>query len=341
MTQSKVLVTGGAGYIGAHAALALHEAGYEPVLLDDFSKSDDTLLKGLRKITGKTFPFHKGDCCDKGFLKSVLKSEPGIDAVMHFAAYKSVGESVEKPLMYYRNNLGSVIALTEIMEEAGISKLVFSSSCTVYGQPDHIPVTEAAPFKKAESPYGATKQMSELILQDWCHSRPGARVVSLRYFNPIGAHFSGLLGELPIDVPGNLVPYITQTAAGIRAKLTVFGGDYDTPDGTCLRDFIHVVDLAEAHVRALDYLESHPVSFEAINLGTGSGTSVLEIIKAFEEATGVKLPYEIGPRRPGDVEKTYADTRLAASKLRWTCRYSLAEALKHAWQWEKNLRGIR
>jgi UDP-glucose 4-epimerase len=252
-----------------------------------------------------------------------------------------VGESVEKPLMYYRNNLGSVVALAEVMKEAGIVRLVFSSSCTVYGQPDVIPVTEAAPFKRAESPYGATKQMSELILQDWCRSWPQAGVVSLRYFNPIGADPSGLMGELPIDVPSNLVPYITQTAAGIREKLIVFGGDYNTPDGTCLRDFIHVADLAEAHVRALGYLESHPVSFEAINLGTGSGTSVLQLIRTFEDSTGVKLPYEIGPRRPGDVEKTYADTRLAASKLGWTCRYSLAEALKHAWQWEKNLRGIR
>jgi UDP-glucose 4-epimerase len=341
MKSQKILVTGGAGYIGAHAALALHEAGYEPVLLDDFSKSDDSLLKGLKKITGKSFSFHKGDCCDKFFLRSVLNSEGDIGAVMHFAAYKSVGESVEKPLMYYRNNLGSVVALAEVMQEAGIVRLVLSSSCTVYGQPDVIPVTEAAPFKKAESPYGATKQMSELILQDWCRSWPQARVVSLRYFNPIGADPSGLIGELPIDVPSNLVPYITQTAAGIREKLVVFGGDYNTPDGTCLRDFIHVADLAEAHVRALGYLESHPVSFEAINLGTGSGTSVLQLIRTFEDSTGVKLPYKIGPRRPGDVEKTYADTRLAASKLGWTCRYSLAEALKHAWQWEKNLRGIR
>jgi UDP-glucose 4-epimerase len=258
--------------------------------------------------------------------------------VLHFAAYKSVGESVHQPLMYYENNLGSLVTLLKVMKHNSVKDLIFSSSCTVYGQPDTIPVDESAPFKRAESPYGATKQMSERILEDAYLT--GFRVVSLRYFNPIGAHPSGLMGELPIGTPNNLVPYITQTAAGKRDKLTIFGNDYDTPDGTNIRDFIHVVDLAIAHVKSMEYLEKQPPGnvYEAFNLGTGKGVSVLELVNQFQEVTGVKLNYTIGPRRPGDVVKVYADPSKVNSKLDWKTKYTSADALRHAWEWEKRIR---
>jgi UDP-glucose 4-epimerase len=338
MTRKKILVTGGAGYIGAHTALEVVQSGYEAVIIDDLSRSNRTLLEGMEKITGKKPNFHEGDCNDINFLRSVFKSEGSISCVMHFAAYKSVGESVQKPLIYYGNNIGSLVALIEAMQEFGVRNLIFSSSCTVYGQPDRIPVDESAPFKRAESPYGATKQMCERILEDAYIT--GLRVISLRYFNPIGAHPSALMGELPIGVPNNLVPFITQTAAGKREKLTVFGSDYNTPDGSCVRDFIHVVDVAIAHIKAMEYLDKQDASnrYEAFNLGSGIGVSVLELINTFQKVTGVKLPYVIGPRRPGDVEKVYADPGKVNKALNWKTKYSIEEGLLHSWEWQKKLK---
>jgi UDP-glucose 4-epimerase len=337
MTKKKILVTGGAGYIGAHTALELIQSGYEAVIVDNLSRSNRTLLEGLEKITGQKPNFHEGDCLDRDFLRSVFKSQGPIASVLHFAAYKSVGESVQKPLDYYHNNIGSLVAVTEVMKEFGVKDFIFSSSCTVYGQPDQIPVDESAPFKRAESPYGATKQMCERILED--AYKTGYRVISLRYFNPIGAHPSALMGELPIGVPNNLVPFITQTAAGKREKLTVFGNDYDTPDGSCLRDFIHVVDLGIAHIKAMEYLEKKEAGnyYEAFNLGTGVGVSVLELIDKFQKVSGAKLNYTIGPRRPGDVEKVYADPAKVSKALNWKTRFTIEEGLLHSWEWEKKL----
>jgi UDP-glucose 4-epimerase len=335
--KKKVLVTGGAGYIGSHTAVELMAAGYETVVIDNFSKSDRTLLKGIEKITGRKPNFHEGDCLNEDFLDNLFRTEGPFSCVLHFAAYKSVGESVKEPLMYYENNIGSMVTLLKVMKAHGVKDLIFSSSCTVYGQPDKIPVNETAPFKRAESPYGATKQMSERILED--SYKTGFRVVSLRYFNPIGAHPSGLMGELPIGTPNNLVPFITQTAAGKREKLTVFGNDYDTADGTNIRDFIHVVDLATGHVKAMEYLDKLPQSdqYEAFNLGTGIGVSVLQLIQEFEKVSGVKLNYTIGARRPGDVEKVFADPSKVNSLLNWKTKFSISDALLHAWEWEKKL----
>jgi UDP-glucose 4-epimerase len=342
MKVKKILVTGGAGYIGAHAVVELYANGYSPVIIDNFSKSDKTLLEGIEKITGKSLVFYEGDCADKQFLKGVLEKEDNLEGVMHFAAYKSVGESVEHPAMYYRNNLDSLLTLLEVMKEQQVNNLIFSSSCTVYGEPDSIPVDEHAPFKKAESPYGATKQMCEQILEDAVKADQSLKVISLRYFNPIGAHPSAMLGELPIDKPNNLVPYITQTAAGIREKLVIFGGDYDTPDGTCIRDFIHITDLATAHVKAIDKLLGigKNTGYQYYNLGTGQGVSVLQLVKEFIEVTGIKLNYEIGPRRAGDVVKTYANSTKAQSELGWSAQYSTKDALRDAWAWEKKLNHI-
>lgn len=340
MGKNKILVTGGAGYIGAHTVVQLHEAGYEAVIVDNLSKSDKTLLEGIEKITGKTPNFHQGDCSDKGFLSGVFKSQGPFHCVLHFAAFKSVGESVQEPLLYYRNNIESMVTLLEVMKEHGVKDMIFSSSCTVYGQPDTIPVGESAPFKRAESPYGATKQMCERILED--AYKTGFRVISLRYFNPIGAHPSASIGELPVGTPNNLVPYITQTAAGVRNKLTIFGNDYNTPDGTCVRDFIHVVDLAVAHVQAMEYLTRRGENdlFEVFNLGTGIGVSVLQLVQEFIKVTGVNLPYTIGPRRPGDVEKVYADPAKVNTVLGWKTKYTIQDSLLHAWQWEKKIRNM-
>lgn len=339
-TPKKVLVTGGAGYIGAHTVVELIEAGYEPVIVDNLSKSDRTLLEGIEKITSHKVRFFHGDCADQVFLKNVFESAGPFQAVMHFAAFKSVGESVDKPLDYYRNNLDSHIVLLQTMKLFSVTDLIFSSSCTVYGQPDIIPVTEDAPFKRAESPYGATKQMCERILED--AYRGGYRIVSLRYFNPVGAHPSGLIGELPIGTPNNLVPFVTQTAAGLRPRITVFGDDYNTPDGSCVRDFIHVVDLAQGHLRAMEFLSDAPAnSYEVFNLGTGEGVSVLQLIRRFISATGVNVPFETGPRRSGDVEKTYADPSKANRLLKWKPKFSVDESLQHAWNWEKNIRNIK
>jgi UDP-glucose 4-epimerase len=336
MNRKKILVTGGAGYIGAHAAVELFEAGFEPVIVDDFSKSDRTLLDGIETITQKKPLLCEGNCTDKEFLTKVF-NEHSISAVLHFAAYKSVGESVQQPLAYYQNNLLSLITVLEVMKDAGVTDFVFSSSCTVYGQPDQIPVSEHAPFKRAESPYGATKQMCERILEDTFLS--GFRIVSLRYFNPVGAHPTALLGELPCGVPNNLVPYITQTAIGKRKQLIVFGNDYNTPDGSCVRDFIHVVDLAKAHIKALLFLaqKKGKFSYDVFNLGMGVGISVLELINKFEKTTGVRLNYSIGPRRAGDVEKTYAEPSKANQELNWKTEFSIEEALLHAWNWERKL----
>jgi UDP-glucose 4-epimerase len=274
-------------------------------------------------------------------LEKVFAAEQSFDCVMHFAAYKAVGESVEKPLEYFQNNVGSLISLLQVMQHAKCEKLIFSSSCTVYGQPDVIPVDETTPFKRAESPYGATKQICERIIEDV--SRTGLRVVSLRYFNPIGAHPSGLLGELPIGAPTNLVPYITQTAARVRDILTINGDDYNTVDGTCVRDFIHVVDLADAHVRAMEYLKGKSGSlpmYEAFNLGTGKGVSVMQLVNSFMKISGLNLPFRIGPRRPGDVESVYADPTRANHVLKWKTQYSIEDSLLHAWQWEKRIRNL-
>lgn len=335
--MKKILVTGGAGYIGSHTTVELIQAGYEPVVIDNFIYSDGSLITGIEKITGKKVNFHKGDCRDKEFLVELFKTQGPIDGVIHFAALKSVGESVQKPLLYHQNNIGSLLVLLEVMKQFNVRDFIFSSSCTVYGQPDHIPVNESAPFKRAESPYGATKQICERILED--SFVDGFRIVSLRYFNPIGAHKSSLIGEVQFGNPNNLVPYITQTAAGWRDKLTIFGGDYSTPDGTCLRDYIHVTDLSVAHLQALKFLDSREEDklYEAFNVGTGQGVSVLELVKGFTHATGVNVPYNIGARRPGDVEKVYADPKKANSVLGWNAKLSIEDALLDAWNWQKKL----
>jgi UDP-glucose 4-epimerase len=336
--MKKVLVTGGAGYIGSHTVVELMQSGYEPVVIDNLSCSDGSLNAGIEKITGKKVNFHQGDCCNKDFVSSVFKTQGPIDAVIHFAALKSVGESVAKPLLYHQNNIDSLLVLLDVMKEFGTKDFIFSSSCTVYGQPDQIPVNELAPQKKAESPYGATKQICERILEDV--SPTGYNVISLRYFNPIGAHPSFHIGELPIGTPNNLIPFVTQTAAGWREKLTVFGNDYNTPDGSCIRDYIHVVDVAVAHVKALDYLktQSFKTLYEVFNLGTGLGVSVLEILQKFVNTTGVHVPFAIGPRRPGDVEKVYADPQKVNKVLNWKTKFSIEDALHHAWEWQKKLK---
>ncbi len=337
MNTQKILVTGGAGYIGAHTVVELVQAGMEPVIVDDLSRSNRSLLKGAEKILDRKLLFYEADCNDDAQLRNVFRQHKDITSVIHFAAFKSVSESVDIPLMYYQNNVGSLLTLLEVMKEFSVTKLIFSSSCTVYGQPDEIPVTEEAPFKKAESAYGASKQMCERILEDEVKAWQTLKVISLRYFNPIGAHPSGLIGELPIGAPNNLVPFITQTAIGKREKLTVFGADYDTPDGSCLRDFIHIVDLAQAHVRALQMIREFPSRFEAINLGTGVPISVLELIRTFMHVTGITLNYSIGPRRAGDIEKVYANPEKSRKLLNWNTKLSIEDALRDAWNWEQKL----
>ncbi len=338
--SKKVLLTGGAGYIGSHTAVELIQQGFEVTLLDNLSRSEKRIVDGIEKITGQRVSFHQGDCNNSAFLDSVFETNQ-IDSVIHFAAFKSVNESVQQPLLYYQNNVGSMTALLQAMAKFHVNEIIFSSSCTVYGEPDQIPVDESAPFKKAESPYGATKQMCERILEDCIQASQPLRSVSLRYFNPVGAHPSALIGELPIGTPSNLVPYVTQTAAGIRQKLTVFGNDYNTLDGSCVRDFIHVVDLAKAHVTALQKINTLQNRNEVFNLGTGIGVTVLDLVKRFIKTTGIPLNYEVGPRRAGDVEKIYADPAKAANMLGWRTQLSLEDSLLHAWQWEKQIRGIK
>lgn len=336
-----VLVTGGTGYIGSHTAVELIDSGYQVLIVDDLSNSQIEVLDGIEKITGLRPEFENFDLCDRSKVFSLFKKY-SIDAVIHFAAFKAVGESVSKPLEYYNNNIASLINLLMAMREYNTSSFVFSSSCTVYGQPDELPVNEKAPIKKAMSPYGNTKQISEEILQDTVCSYPQMKVVSLRYFNPIGAHKSAMIGELPIGVPLNLVPFVTQTAAGIREKLMVFGNDYNTPDGTAIRDYINVCDLAKAHVVAVERLldNKNKQNFEVFNLGTGSGTSVMSIIDTFEKATGMKINYEIVAKRAGDVEKVWADTQFANEELGWKSDTPLDETLRSAWEWEKKIRNI-
>lgn len=340
MSDKRILVTGGTGYIGSHTVVELIQDGFKVVIADNLSNSSVEVLDGIEKITGVRCDFEKMDICDKNKVDQLFSKYQDIAAIIHFAASKAVGESVTNPLLYYRNNLLSLINLLEIIQSKPNICLVFSSSCTVYGQPDILPVTEQAPIKKAVSPYGNTKQIAEEIIQDVVHSNNHIQTISLRYFNPIGAHPSAHIGELPLGVPQNLVPFITQTAFGLRPELKVFGDDYHTPDGSCIRDYIHVVDLAKAHVIAIKRLLDHKnkSSFEVFNLGTGNGVSVLEIIHAFERSTGVKLPYRIVEKRPGDIEQVWADTRLANEELGWKAKSTLEETLLSAWNWEVSYR---
>jgi len=335
----KVLVTGGTGYIGSHSAVELQQAGYEVIIADNLSNSTDKIVGQIGQITGTTPGFYHVDLCDLTGLRKVFLKHRDLAGVVHFAAFKAVGESVEFPLKYYHNNLVSLLNLLQVMKEFQVYNVVFSSSCTVYGQPDALPVTEQSPIKKAFSPYGNTKQISEEILTDTAMVSD-LKVISLRYFNPIGAHESGLIGELPIGVPSNLVPFITQTAVGLRPKLLVFGNDYNTPDGTCIRDYIHVIDLAKAHVVALRRMLEQKMekNVEVFNLGTGKGISVMEAVKAFEKVSGVKLPFEITKRREGDVEMVWADVALANHQLGWKAEKGIEEMMSSAWKWEQNLK---
>ncbi|UII29474.1 UDP-glucose 4-epimerase GalE [Fulvivirga maritima] len=338
MVEKKILVTGGAGYIGSHTCVELINSGYTPIIIDNFSNSEKFILDRLKELTGQEVALEEGDCGDYDFLKSVFKKHADISGVIHFAAYKAVGESAKLPLKYYQNNLLSTINMLKVLDEEGVTNFVFSSSCTVYGEPDKLPVTEETPTKPAESPYGRTKQICEDITTDFAKTSETFKGIFLRYFNPIGAHPTSLIGELPLGTPNNLVPFITQTAAEIREKLTIFGNDYNTADGTCIRDYIHVVDLAKAHIAALDYLLARKdACLEVFNVGTGNGNSVQEVVDTFQEVTGVKLNYEIGARRSGDVEKVYADASKVERELKWKAEITLAEALKDAWNWQKSL----
>ena len=341
MKKSCVLVSGGAGYIGSHTAVELISAGYDVVIVDNLSNSDIDAVEGVRRITGVDAPFEKADCCDRDAFARVFEKYD-FDSVIHFAASKAVGESVSKPLEYYRNNLMSFMNVIGLMREYGRQNIVFSSSCTVYGEADVLPVTEQTPRKPATSPYGNTKQMCEDILRDSLAAYEGLKGIALRYFNPIGAHPSALIGELPRGVPQNLVPYITQTAAGIRECLSVFGDDYPTPDGSNIRDYIDVVDLAKAHVAAIRRMieDRNKARYEVFNIGTGRGVSVLELVRKFEEVNNLKLNYKIVGRRAGDIVAIWADPSYANNELGWRAERSLDETLAAAWKWEKHIRGI-
>ncbi|MDO4461417.1 MAG: UDP-glucose 4-epimerase GalE [Bacteroidia bacterium] len=341
----QILVTGGTGFIGSHTVVELQQAGYDVVIVDNLCNSKIETVDNIEKITGIRPKFECFDLTDVEKINAFFKKYTSIEAIIHFAALKAVGESVYKPLEYYRNNLNSLMNLLDCMKTYGVKNLVFSSSCTVYGQPDKLPVTENTPRKPAESPYGNTKAIAEDIMRDYAKANAelGINCLALRYFNPIGAHPSALIGESPVGIPNNLVPYITQTAAGIREQLSIFGDDYNTPDGTCIRDFINVVDLAKAHVVAIDRLLSgkNKANYEYFNIGTGSGVSVMELVKAFEKSTGVKLNYKIVGRREGDIEKIWADTSLANNELGWKAEATIEDTLLSAWNWEKNCRGIK
>ena len=340
--KEMVLVSGGAGYIGSHTAVELINAGYDVVVADNLSNSDMSGVEGVRKITGVDVPFVNVDCCDKEAFRKLCE-QYNFNSVIHFAAYKAVGESVTDPMKYYRNNLLSFMNVVELMREFSRPNIVFSSSATVYGEADELPVTELTPRKPATSAYGNTKQRCEDILRDSVNAYDGQKGIALRYFNPIGAHPSALIGELPRGVPQNLVPFITQTAAGIRECLSVFGDDYDTPDGSCLRDYIDVVDLAKAHVVAITRMieDKNKQKYEIFNVGTGNGVSVLELVESFQRVNELKLNYKIAPRRPGDVVAIWADTTLANDELGWKAERSLDDTLRSAWAWEKNVRGIK
>jgi len=337
--MQKILVTGGLGFIGSHTVVELQNEGYEVLIIDNLSNSSIDVLGQITSITGKQPVFENLDLKNQHEIKTFFKSNKNIEGIIHFAASKAVGESVEKPLEYYHNNISSLIYLLEEMKNSNVSNFIFSSSCTVYGQADIMPITESAPFKPAESPYGNTKQIGEEIISD-SSKVSNLRAIALRYFNPIGAHGSAEIGELPIGIPQNLIPYVTQTAAGIRKELSVFGGDYPTSDGTAIRDYIHVVDLAKAHTvamkRLLDRKNKSP--FEVFNIGTGKGTSVLEVIKAFEKVTNQPLNYNIVGRREGDIIEAYADTSLANNELKWKAELNLEEALDSAWKWQLTLK---
>lgn len=340
--KQTILVAGGTGFIGSHTSVELINAGYDVVIADNLSNSSEDVVDGIEKITGVRPAFEKVDLKDLAATENMLKKYPAITGIIHFAASKAVGESVEKPLLYYRNNLTSLINLLELMPKYDVKAIIFSSSCTVYGQPDpeNLPVTEKAPIKAAESPYGNTKQICEDIIRDYCKSGAPIQSILLRYFNPIGAHPTALIGEMPNGVPANLIPYLTQTAMGIRKELSVFGDDYDTPDGSCIRDYIYIVDLAKAHVCAVKHLldgkQSIPV--DIFNIGTGKGASVLELIHTFEEATGVKLNYKITGRRAGDIEQIWGNVDKANKELGWKAEHTLADALSSAWKWQQELR---
>jgi UDP-glucose 4-epimerase len=338
-----ILVTGGTGYIGSHTAVELIQSGFDVVIIDDLSNSRIDSLNGIEEITGVRPEFEEFDLCDKEKLGNFFDNYQNVKAIIHFAALKAVGESVNEPLKYYYNNLVSLMNLLSLMGEKNVKNLVFSSSCTVYGQPEELPVTESAPTRPAESPYGNTKQISEEIIRDTMSAVPEINTIALRYFNPIGAHPSGIIGEYPMGIPNNLVPFITQTAAGLHDHLRVYGDDYDTPDGTAIRDYINVNDLAAAHVTAIERLLNgkNKSNYEFFNLGTGQGTSVMQLIKTFEKVNGVKVDFKIIGRREGDIEKVWADTSFANSELGWKAEKSLEETLASAWKWEKNLRGIK
>lgn len=337
--MDKILVTGGLGYIGSHVVVELLGKGCQVVILDDLSNAHKNVLKGIEKITQKQAVWEKVDIKDKIGLTRFFEKHQNFDGVIHFAARKSVGESVNNPMLYYENNVVGLLNLIEACLENNLYNFIFSSSCTVYGEPENLPIREEEPIKPASSPYGATKQMGEQILFDFSKAHP-LKAISLRYFNPIGAHSSGLIGELPLDTPQNLVPFVTQTAAGVLKKLIVFGEDYNTPDGSCIRDYIHVQDLADAHIAALNYLDKTKVPYEVFNIGTGKGSSVLELIHSFAEVTGIQIPYEIGERRAGDLQELYADPTKATKKLNWSAKLDMKQALEDAWRWEKNYRNI-
>ena len=340
--KQKILVTGGTGFIGSHTTVELIEAGYEVVIVDNLSNSNADVVDGIEKITGVRPAFEKVDCTDAAALEGVFKKYSGIQGIIHFAASKAVGESVEKPLLYYRNNLNALMNLLELMPQYGVKGIIFSSSCTVYGQPDpeNLPVTENAPIKKAESPYGNTKQVCEEIVNDYIVSGAPINAILLRYFNPIGAHPTAIIGELPNGVPANLIPYLTQSAIGIRQQLSVFGDDYNAPDGSCIRDFIYVVDLAKAHVAAMAHILQGKMEkpVDVFNVGTGKGNSVLELIHTFEECTGVKLNYKIVGRRAGDIEQVWGNVDKANRVLGWKAEHTLADSLSSAWKWQQELR---
>ena len=331
--KERILVTGGTGYIGSHTVVELQNSGYDVVIVDNLSNSSADVVDNIEKVSGIRPAFEKLDCLDLEGMDKLFTKYPGIKGIIHFAASKAVGESVQKPLLYYRNNLVSLINLLELMPKHGVEGIIFSSSCTVYGQPDVLPVTEEAPIKKAESPYGNTKQINEEIIRDTVASGSPINAIMLRYFNPIGAHPTALIGELPNGVPQNLLPYVTQTAMGIREKLSVFGDDYDTPDGTGVRDYIHVVDLAKGHVKAINKIKENP-GVKIYNLGTGKGYSVLDVVKAFEKACGKKIPYEIKPRRAGDIATCYSDATLAKKELGWEAEYGIDEMCADSWRWQ-------
>ncbi|MEE0978710.1 MAG: UDP-glucose 4-epimerase GalE [Muribaculaceae bacterium] len=340
MAKERILVTGGTGYIGSHTTVELINAGYNVVIIDNLSNSNRDVLDGIQRITGVMPDFVEADCNDVEALTNLFKTYPGIKGIINFAASKAVGESMQKPILYYRNNLNSLMNLLDLMPQFGVKGLVFSSSCTVYGEPDVNPVTEASPIKKATSPYGNTKQICEEIITDVINAGAPFKSVILRYFNPVGAHPSAEIGELPNGVPQNLIPYLTQTAIGIRKELSVFGNDYNTPDGSCIRDFINVVDLAKAHVTAVERMlnDKSEAPIEIFNLGTGVGLSVLELINAFETATGVKVPHKIVGRRSGDIEKVWANPAHANNVLGWKAETPIEQTMLSAWNWQKKLR---